>query len=151
MTRASPELVSARTLESVFGLLALDDEAKRAFARAIPDRMDALLIRNGAGEPAGCAIFSVVPNPLTGGQVTILTHLSVHEDQRGQGFGKALVIALAALCVERGQERLDWSLDRLDLDARTFFDLMAPGSFHLNRLVYSIDDVGLAKLAGRIW
>lgn len=39
-----------------------------------------------------------------------LEDLYVREDRRGEGLGRALITALAHICVQRGYPRLEWSV-----------------------------------------
>lgn len=111
-----------------------------------------LIARAHAGDRGqdalGFAMFSTVYEAAFVGNGVFLRDIYVRESARGKGAGKALMIALARLCVEQGYQRIDWHADRLDLHARTFYEMIAPDSFKLNRLSYRIEGAEIARLSG---
>ena len=58
----------------------------------------------------GIAAWFLTYSTWTGSHGIWLEDLFVHDDQRGRGYGKALIAALAAVCVERGYPRLEWTV-----------------------------------------
>jgi GNAT superfamily N-acetyltransferase len=66
----------------------------------------------GAGrpEPAGFALWFRNFSTWTGSTGLYLEDLYVRPEKRGAGHGKALLAALAAICVERGYPRFEWSV-----------------------------------------
>ena len=62
------------------------------------------------GEPAGCAIFFANFSTFLGKPGLYLEDLFVLPEARGKGAGKALLARLAAITVERGYGRLEWSV-----------------------------------------
>lgn len=62
------------------------------------------------GSIVGIAIWFLTYSTWTGRHGIWLEDLFVDEAQRGRGYGKALIAALAALCVERGYSRLEWTV-----------------------------------------
>lgn len=62
------------------------------------------------GEIVGIALWFLTYSTWTGRHGIWLEDLYVDDAQRGRGYGKALIAALAALCVERGYSRLEWSV-----------------------------------------
>lgn len=58
----------------------------------------------------GIAVWFLTYSTWTGRHGIWLEDLFVSEDQRGRGYGKALVAALAAICVEREYPRLEWTV-----------------------------------------
>ncbi|MDJ0683099.1 MAG: GNAT family N-acetyltransferase [Alphaproteobacteria bacterium] len=91
--------------------------------------------------------FSPVYDLSRPGRYALIRDLFVTEARRRQGLGRALMAALAALCRERGWARIDWRADRLDFDARTFYDTLCPESFKVDRLSYRIEGDEIARLA----
>ena len=72
----------------------------RAFAHVVE--------RDGA--VAGIAVWLLSYSTWTGRHGIWLEDLFVDEAQRGRGYGKALLASLAAVCVERGYPRLEWTV-----------------------------------------
>lgn len=62
------------------------------------------------GEPAGFALWFRNFSTWTGTPGLYLEDLFVRPQARGAGHGKALLAALAAICVERGWSRFEWSV-----------------------------------------
>lgn len=58
----------------------------------------------------GIAIWFVTYSTWTGRHGLWLEDLYVDEAQRGRGYGKALMTALARVCVERGYGRFEWTV-----------------------------------------
>lgn len=114
---------------------------RRAYACLIAEAED--------GSPLGFAMYSPVYEAGFLGDGVFLRDLYVVEAARGRGVGKALMAALARDCLENGMRRIDWHADRLDLDARTFYEMIAPDSFKLNRLSYRIEGGEIANLAAK--
>ena len=59
-------------------------------------------------EPVGFALFFHNYSTFLGQPGIYLEDLFVNEEQRGKGFGKALLVYLARLALERGCGRLEW-------------------------------------------
>ena len=53
-----------------------------------------------------------------------LEDLYVKQDRRGQGYGKQMLVALAALAVERQCGRFEWSVLDWNADAISFYEKM---------------------------
>jgi GNAT superfamily N-acetyltransferase len=62
----------------------------------------------GGAEVVGCALWFLNFSTWRGVHGVYLEDLFVRPAHRGTGLGKALLAALAALCVERGYARLEW-------------------------------------------
>ncbi|MEV4976634.1 GNAT family N-acetyltransferase [Streptomyces scopuliridis] len=62
------------------------------------------------GEPVGFALWFLNFSTWRGVHGIYLEDLYVRPDRRGGGHGKALLTELARICVERGYERLEWSV-----------------------------------------
>jgi GNAT superfamily N-acetyltransferase len=61
-----------------------------------------------AAEPVGCALWFLNFSTWLGTHGIYLEDLYVRPAARGNGVGRALLTELAAICVDRGYERLDW-------------------------------------------
>jgi len=64
----------------------------------------------GGGEPVGFALWFLNFSTWRGVQGIYLEDLYVRPERRARGHGKALLTELARICVERGYERLEWSV-----------------------------------------
>ena len=72
-------------------------------------RVFAHVVERG-GEVAGIAIWFLTYSTWTGRHGIWLEDLYVRDEHRGRGYGKALIASLAAVCVERGYSRLEWTV-----------------------------------------
>ncbi|MEU7635769.1 MULTISPECIES: GNAT family N-acetyltransferase [unclassified Streptomyces] len=68
------------------------------------------LIAEDAGEPVGFALWFRNFSTWTGTHGVYLEDLYVRPEARGGGHGKALLAALARICVARGYQRFEWSV-----------------------------------------
>ncbi|MGG2458639.1 GNAT family N-acetyltransferase [Streptomyces sp. RGM 3693] len=68
------------------------------------------LIAEDAGEPVGFALWFRNFSTWTGTHGVYLEDLYVRPEARGGGHGKALLAALAQICVARGYQRFEWSV-----------------------------------------
>jgi len=62
------------------------------------------------GQIVGIAVWFITYSTWTGRHGVWLEDLFVQGSERGRGYGKALMRALAALCVERGYSRFEWTV-----------------------------------------
>ncbi|MFD9189961.1 GNAT family N-acetyltransferase [Streptomyces phaeochromogenes] len=62
------------------------------------------------GEPVGFSLWFLNFSTWRGVHGIYLEDLYVRPQARGGGYGKALLGELARICVERGYERLEWSV-----------------------------------------
>jgi GNAT superfamily N-acetyltransferase len=80
----------------------------------------------GAEEVVGMALWFLTFSTWEGVHGIYLEDLYVRPAARGTGAGKALVAALARICVEQGYPRLEWAV--LDWNpAREFYDALGAG------------------------
>lgn len=63
-----------------------------------------------AGEPVGFALYFLNFSTWLGRNGLYLEDLYVSPEHRGRGFGKALLVHLAGLAVERGCGRFEWNV-----------------------------------------
>jgi GNAT superfamily N-acetyltransferase len=89
-------------VENTEGMLraTLFGDEPRAFAHVVE--------RDGA--IVGIAIWFLTYSTWNGTHGIWLEDLYVDEAERGRGYGRALMAALAALCVERGYRRFEWTV-----------------------------------------
>ncbi|WP_030784699.1 GNAT family N-acetyltransferase [Streptomyces sp. NRRL S-920] len=81
---------------------ALFGERPAAFAHIAQD--------DASGEVVGFALWFLNFSTWRGVHGIYLEDLFVRPEARGGGHGKALLTELARICVERGYERLEWSV-----------------------------------------
>ena len=62
------------------------------------------------GQIVGIAVWFITYSTWTGRHGVWLEDLFVLDSERGRGYGKALMSALAAVCVERGYSRFEWTV-----------------------------------------
>lgn len=62
------------------------------------------------GTIVGIAIWFLTYSTWTGRHGVWLEDVFVAAAERGRGYGKALIAALAAVCVERGYTRMEWTV-----------------------------------------
>jgi GNAT superfamily N-acetyltransferase len=62
------------------------------------------------GRIVGIALWFLSYSTWTGTHGIWLEDLFVDADQRGGGYGRALIASLAEVCVARGYERLEWTV-----------------------------------------
>lgn len=75
-------------------------EHPRVFAHVV-EREEAIV---------GIAIWFVTYSTWTGRHGVWLEDLYVDESERGRGYGRALMTALARVCVDRGYGRFEWTV-----------------------------------------
>ena len=88
--------------------------SERAVAEAV--------IARDSGAPVGFALFFPVFSTFLGRPGIYLEDLFVREDARGRGFGRALVVYLAKLAVDRGWGRVEWSVLDWNAPAIGFYE-----------------------------
>lgn len=101
-----------------------------------------------AGEPVGFALFFPNFSTWTGRRGIDLEDLYVAPPARGRGVGRALLVHLAGVAVERGCARLEWSVLDWNADAIAFY--RAVGAVGMEEwTVQRLTGEALARLAGR--
>jgi len=86
-------------------------EAPKAFAHVV----------ERDGQIVGIALWFLTYSTWTGRHGIWLEDLFVDDAQRGRGYGKALIASLAAVCVERGYSRLEWTVLDWNAPAIAFY------------------------------
>ncbi len=128
------EPISADRLKALLPLIAayqrfyevedIDEERNRAFfARFVAPSEDGVLL--GAwrdGELAGYACLYWHFTSLAPAETVLMNDLYVAERSRGQGVGRALIEASAAVARERGAHRLEWATQPSNLTAQRLYD-----------------------------
>lgn len=73
------------------------------------------------GRIVGIALWFLTYSTWTGRHGIWLEDLYVADAERGRGFGKALIVALADICVQRGYSRLEWTVLDWNTPAVAFY------------------------------
>ncbi|MBT1094841.1 GNAT family N-acetyltransferase [Streptomyces chartreusis] len=102
---------------------------------------------DATGETVGCAVWFLNFSTWRGVHGIYLEDLYVRPTARGAGHGKALLTELARICVERGYQRLEWSVLNWNTPSIAFYDSL--GARPQNEwTVYRLTDESLTKLGG---
>jgi GNAT superfamily N-acetyltransferase len=118
---------------------ALFGERPAAFAHIAQD--------DASGEAVGFALWFLNFSTWRGVHGIYLEDLYVRPEARGGGHGKALLRELARICVERGYERLEWSV--LDWNEPSINFYKSLGALPQDGWsVYRLTDGALAGLGG---
>ena len=91
----------------------------------LQDRTAEVLGARIDGALVGFAIFTDLPDPVTGLRCGQVDHIYVHHDHRKKGIAKALVDLLAEQAEERGWSRLALNAPRQPEDGRRLYEQMA--------------------------
>ncbi|MGW7079283.1 N-acetyltransferase family protein [Streptomyces sp. NPDC054866] len=118
---------------------ALFGERPAAFAHIAED--------DATGEAVGFCLWFLNFSTWRGVHGIYLEDLYVRPEARGGGHGKALLTELARICVERGYERLEWSV--LDWNEPSINFYKSLGALPQDEwTVYRLTDGALAGLGG---
>ena len=100
------------------------------------------------GKPVGFALFFHNYSTFLAQPGLYLEDLYVHESQRGKGVGKALLVELAKIAVQRGCGRMEWAVLDWNVDAIGFYKKLGatPNS---EWTVYRLTGEALTALAGK--
>jgi GNAT superfamily N-acetyltransferase len=99
-------------------------------------------------EPVGFALFFHNFSTFVGRPGLYLEDLYVDERQRGKGFGKALLVHLAKLAVERNCGRLEWAVLDWNEPAINFYQTL--GAVPMDEwTVFRVTGDALERLANR--
>ncbi|WP_329166626.1 GNAT family N-acetyltransferase [Streptomyces sp. NBC_01267] len=120
----------AQLHEALFG----ERPAAFAFIAETPD-----------GRSAGFALWFLNFSTWRGVHGIYLEDLYVRPELRGGGYGKALLTELARTCVERGYERLEWSVLNWNEPSITFYEALGARPQD-EWTVYRLTDGALAAL-----
>ena len=113
-----------------------EEHLHRALFAEVP-AAEAVLARF-QGEPAGLALWFKTYSTWTGVAGMWLEDIFIKPELRRLGIGKALMIYLARLCVERGYGRFEWSVLDWNTAAIDFYrslGAVAMDEWTINRLI----------------
>lgn len=109
---------------------------------------EALIVEDADGTAVGTAVFFHSFSTWTGRRGLYLEDLYVVPAMRGRGAGRALLRHLAALAIDRGCARFEWTV--LDWNAPAIAFYRAIGAAPMDGwTVQRVDGAALARLAGR--
>ncbi|BCM67726.1 MULTISPECIES: GNAT family N-acetyltransferase [Streptomyces] len=104
-----------------------------------------LAVDDESGEPVGFALWFLNFSTWRGVHGIYLEDLYVRPEARGGGHGRALLTELARICVERGYERLEWSVLNWNRPAIGFYESLGARPQD-EWTVYRLTDGALAAL-----
>jgi len=79
-------------------------------------------VADDGGRAVGFALWFLSYSTWAGRHGIYLEDLYVKREQRGRGHGRALLAELAGICVERGYQRLEWSVLDWNSPALRFYE-----------------------------
>lgn len=91
----------------------------------LQDRTAEILGARVDGELVGFAIFTDMPEPVSGMRCGACDHIYVHHDHRAKGIAKALIDVLADQAEDRAWTRLMLNAPRLPEDGRKLYEQIA--------------------------
>lgn len=103
-------------------------------------------VADDAGEVVGMALWFLTYSTWRGQHGIHLEDLYVTPQRRGGGVGRALLAMLAAVCVERGYQRLEWSVLDWNAPAIGFYTGLQAVPMD-DWTMYRLADDALAELA----
>ncbi len=101
-----------------------DDETLRRYLFGERPYAEVLIAEEESGEPAGFALFFHNFSTFLGRPGLYLEDLFVRPEARGQGLGKALLVRLARLAVERGCGRVEWAVLNWNRPSIEFYEAL---------------------------
>ena len=101
---------------------ATPEQLREALFGAHPAAYAHIAVDDTTGEPAGFALWFLNFSTWRGVHGVYLEDLYVRPTARGGGHGKALLTELARICVERGYQRLEWSVLNWNRPAIDFYE-----------------------------
>ncbi len=124
---------------------ATSDQLRTSFFGPTP-RVFCDLVETDNGEAAGFAVWFLNYSTWTGTHGIYLEDLFVLPQYRGRGYGKSLLVHLAAECVRQGYARLQWSV--LDWNTPSIDFYRSLGAQAQDEwTVYRLSDVALRDVA----
>ncbi|MBD0840347.1 GNAT family N-acetyltransferase [Streptomyces sp. TRM68416] len=106
-----------------------------------------IAVDDTTGEPVGFALWFLNFSTWRGVHGIYLEDLYVRPTARGAGHGKALLTELARICVERGYQRLEWSVLNWNAPSIAFYESLGARPQD-EWTVYRLTDEALLRLGG---
>ncbi|MEU6553040.1 GNAT family N-acetyltransferase [Streptomyces sp. NPDC046915] len=123
------------------------EQLREALFGARPAAYAHVAVDDSTGEPVGFALWFLNFSTWRGVHGIYLEDLYVRPEARGGGHGRALLTELARICVERGYERLEWSVLDWNRPAIGFYESLGARPQD-EWTVYRLTDGALAALGG---
>ena len=105
------------------------------------------LIAEDDGRIVGSAIYFPTFSTFRAQPMMWLEDLIVLPEARGQGAGRALMVALAKIALERGCWRLDWVVLDWNRSSIDFYQHLGARRSHVDWFQYGLDEERLRSLA----
>ncbi|AKN71072.1 GCN5 family acetyltransferase [Streptomyces sp. PBH53] len=122
-----------------------EEQLREALFGERPAAFAHLAVDEESGEPVGFALWFLNFSTWRGVHGIYLEDLYVRPEARGGGHGRALLTELARICVERGYERLEWSVLNWNRPAIGFYESLGARPQD-EWTVYRLTDGALAAL-----
>ncbi len=152
--------VAAATEADIEDLIDLHRQMFEFYDQTPPDRIEDDLRHYGPGGTNDCSILIARHDGAAAGLIVFYTSfvigkgingfmqdLYIAEPFRRYGIGRALMKTFTQIAQSEDWWRVDWRVDRLNLDARIFYDLLAPDGFKLDRLCYRLSREDISRIA----
>ena len=127
------------------GAIALTEEVVRRDAFGPDRRYEVLLAESEDGLPGGVTLLAGYSS-WAGAPALIVHDLYVDETARGQGIGRALLVAAAGLALARGCCRIDVNVLSWNQPARRFYETLGFAPL-VDWLPHRLDAEGVRRLA----
>ncbi|MGW4434212.1 N-acetyltransferase family protein [Streptomyces sp. NPDC004596] len=124
---------------------ATEEQLREALFGERPAAFAHLAVDDGSGECVGFALWFLNFSTWRGVHGVYLEDLFVRPSARGGGYGRALLTELARICVQRGYERLEWSVLNWNSPAIGFYEALGARPQD-EWTVYRLTDGALAEL-----
>lgn len=112
------------------------------------DAVASALVAEVDGRVVGVAVWYRSYSTWTGVPGIYLEDLFVEPEHRGHGFGKAFLVALARIALDRGYQRFEWVVLDWNTPAVEFYEAL--GARPMKQWsTYRLEGEGLAALGGR--
>ncbi|MGW0206911.1 N-acetyltransferase family protein [Streptomyces sp. NPDC003233] len=125
---------------------ATQEQLREALFGERPAAFVHMAVDDATGEAVGFALWFLNFSTWRGAHGIHLEDLYVRPGARGGGHGRALLTELARICVERGYERLEWSVLDWNRPAIGFYEALGARPQD-EWTVYRLTDGPLAQLA----
>jgi GNAT superfamily N-acetyltransferase len=124
---------------------ATEEDLRRDLFETAEPRIFAHLAEDGEGRPVGFALWFLNYSTWEGRHGIYLEDLYVTPAARGGGYGRALLVELARIAVERGYGRFEWSVLDWNEPAIGFYKSLGAAPMD-EWTVHRLDGVALGRL-----